>query len=104
MMTVELDLCKEILKEMTKLEFKESSIRQIQYSSYFIEAVNKEAPMQRALITTVFFRLMVDRGDKYIPKEIKLGLNMANDVLGWLEDMKLVVLPFLKLNEERFFG
>lgn len=103
-MTVELDLCKEILKEMTKLEFKESSIRQIQYSSYFIEAADKETPMQRALITTVFFRLMVDRGDKYIPKEIKLGLNMANDVLGWLEDMKLVVLPFLKLNEERFFG
>jgi hypothetical protein len=43
------------------------------------------------------------RGEGIAPNQIRLALTSGNDYIDWLQDIKIVILPFLKENEEKFF-
>ena len=99
---MDINVCEEILRDMRNLEFNESSIELIKRDPRFIEAYSKENVLQKTMLTMVFYNVLMN-GNSVVPSQIRLGLNIATSVEGWLEDMKLVVLPFLKVNEDVFF-
>lgn len=97
-----INLCQITIDEMIKLGFKESSINYIKNNKYYMSAYNSHYLLQKALLTTIFFRVLMYSNVK-VPNQIRLALNIANDSLEWLDDLKLVILPFLKENEDIFF-
>ena len=98
----ELNLCEELIKEMVKLEFSEVSINWMRSQSGYAEAWNKEERIQKSLLTMTLFNLLM-QSESVVPSQIRLALNIASDVVAWLDDIKLAVLPFMKANEEKFF-
>lgn len=102
MQVADLNLCEELLGEMRRLEFSSSSIDFIKGKQMFVDSYNKESMMQRNLLSVVLYKTMM-YSNIMVPKEIRLALNMANDNIGWLDDIKLVILPYLKANENLFF-
>lgn len=102
MVVEDLNLCKELVGEMRKLEFRESSVLKITGNERYVNAFDKEPVMQRMMLTMLFYNVLIST-DKTVPTPIRMSLNVATDVTGWLEDMKLSILPFLKLNEDVFF-
>ncbi len=99
---VELNLCDLLLDEMKKLEFNTICINYVKRSQIFIDAFHKESVMQRSLLSVLLYKIMM-YSNINVPKEIRLALNMSNDSVGWLNDIKLVILPYLRENEEVFF-
>jgi hypothetical protein len=97
-----LNLCDEILNEMVKLQFNTSSIEYIRNNSRVIECNNGNAAFQRTVLITVFYNIFME-GKETVPSQIRISLNISNNPEGWLDDMKLVILPFLKINEDKFF-
>lgn len=97
-----INICQITIDEMTKLGFRESSINRIKNNEYFISAYHSHYSFQRALLSTILFRILLYSNVK-IPNQIRLALNIATDSTGWLDDLKLVILPFLKENEDIFF-
>lgn len=99
-----IDLCIEILNAMTRLEFKEDSIDMIERHQNFVEATTSNPYVQRTQLTMAFFDVMMNgKSEEPVPSKIRMALNYSPNVEGWLDDMKLVILPFLKRNEENFF-
>lgn len=98
----DINLCQITIDEMKKLGFKESSILHIKNNEYFKYAYNIHYSFQRAILSTIFFRILMYSNIK-IPNQIRLALNIASDSTGWLDDLRLVILPFLKENEDLFF-
>ena len=98
----ELDLCNEIVKEMTKLEFNPISIEVVTNNDRFKDALNKHSILQKTQITMCLYNILMSSGIN-IPYQIRLGLNIAPTVESWLDDIKIVILPFLKINEDLFF-
>lgn len=98
-----LNLCSILTQEMKSLQFKDSSIAQLQANESFKVAQNEPDFVQRTMLTMVLNRIFT-LGPYIVPSEIRLSLSMPTDCLGWSEDLKLVILPFLKANEESFFG
>jgi len=96
------NLCDEIIKEMRNLQFNESNIDLLKNSPRFIDAYDKEHVLQKTMLTMIFHNLLLN-GKTIVPSNIRLSLNIATSVFGWLEDIKLVILPFLRLNEDKFF-
>jgi len=90
---VELNLCDLLLDEMKKLEFSPICIEYIKHSQIFIDAYSKETVMQRSLLSVLLYKTMM-YSNVTVPKEIRLALNMSNDNIGWLDDIKLVILPY----------
>lgn len=99
----EIDLCAIMLKEMRKLEFTDKSIATIENSDQFKQAVGQPDTLQRTLLTMLINRIFT-MGPYIVPAEIRLSLNISTDCLGWSDDLKLVLLPFLKANEDKFFA
>jgi hypothetical protein len=95
----QLDLCEEIVKEMRKLEFSSDFIETFKLSSYFIDATNKPAPVQRTILSLYFYKCIIYSGI-YAPPSVRMALTIGNDTHQWLIDIKLVILPVLKQNEE----
>ena len=102
MNVVNLNLCTELVKEMERLNFSEASIAQIKSNPHYVEAFNKPDMVQRSMLTMTLYGILLGRNIP-APAHIRLALNTSKDVVGWLDDMKLVILPFLKENEEAFF-
>lgn len=98
-----LNLCKEIIDVMKVMEFKESSILKIKNDIKFIDAYAKDNSSQKAMLTMIFYNIFM-YGNTIVPSQIRVALNIATDITGWLDDIKLVILPFLKENEELFFN
>jgi len=97
-----MNLCSIIISEMEKLNFKESSVNIIKEHKQFKDAFNKENSLQRTMLTMMFYGILVDSGH-IVPSQIRLALNIAADINGWLDDIRLVILPFMKENEDKFF-
>lgn len=102
MENLNINFCQITIDEMTRLKFKESSIDRIKNNKYFISAYNKNYLLQRTVLSTIFFRILMYANVK-VPVQIRLALNIASDSMEWLDDLKLVILPFLKENEDIFF-
>lgn len=102
MSDADINLCFEILNEVKKLEIKESGIQTIQNNKIFIEAYNQHYGLQRTMLTTLFFKILMSASFN-VPPQIRIALNSANTTLSWLEDIKLVILPFIAVNQDLFF-
>ena len=98
----EIDLCDIMLKEMRKLEFSERSSAFIENSTRFKQALGQPDTYQRTYLTMLITHIFT-MGPWEVPAEIRLSLNIATDCYGWSDDLKLVLLPFLKANEDHFF-
>lgn len=99
---VVVNLCTEIIDEMRRLGFEETSIQRVTSNERFQSAFDKDPILQRTMLTMVFYNVLI-APNKTLPINIRLALNVATDVNGWLEDMKLSILPFIKINESDFF-
>ena len=102
MTELDLNLCTELIKEMERLGFEEKSIVAVKTSRHFIEAFNKPQPVQKTMLTMVLYNILLGK-TVAAPPHVRLALSTSNDSTGWLDDMKLAILPFLKNNEESFF-
>ena len=98
----DLNLCDILLQEMRKLEFRESSVISIQNNAQVVMAQTEPSGVQRTMLTMLINRIFT-LGPFIVPAEIRLSLSMSTDSLGWSDDLKLVILPFLKANEDHFF-
>lgn len=101
--TEEINLCQSLLDEMSKLEFKPSALATIQNNHYFTRAFNEQAHVQRPFLVLLINSIFI-QGPEVVPSNIRVALNMAHDHMGWLNDLKLVLLPFLKANQDNFFA
>lgn len=97
-----INLCKEIIKEAQKLGLKQSSLEYIQTNQTFIDAYDKNMAFQRAALTTLLFRILIS-GNFQPPPQIRIALNSANDHISWLDDIKIVVIPFIVENQDNIF-
>ena len=99
----EINLCQSLLEEMRKLEFKPSAFAAIQSHHYFQRAQNELGHVQRPYLVMLINSIFLN-GPQVVPSNIRVALNMAHDHKSWLVDLKLVLLPFLKANQDSFFA
>lgn len=97
-----LNLCEEVLKEAQRLCLKQTGLNAIQSNPTFIEAFDKNIGFQRSMLTTMLFKILVSANFQP-PAQIRIALNSANDTNSWLDDIKIVILPFIKANEDNYF-
>lgn len=100
MSDVHVNACEEVLKEMQRLLFPASFIQKFKTHEMFIDAYNKHYGLQRTILTSLFFKILMS-GKQVPPSDIRLALNSANDILSWLSDIKIVILPFIKENLDK---
>lgn len=98
-----LNLCTILSEEMRKLQFSDKALSLVESSPLFVRAQTEPATVQRTMLTMLLNRIFT-MGPFVVPAEIRLSLTMATDTLGWSDDLKLVLLPFLNTNEDHFFG
>ena len=97
------NLCEEILKEAQRLGLKQSGLEAIQTNQTFIDAYDKHMAFQRAALTTLLFRVLLSSSFQP-PAQIRIALNSANDHISWLDDIKIVILPFIVENQDAYFA
>ena len=97
-----IDLCQTLIAEMQRLEFRGQSIAQVQSSAHYQTSLAQQPLVQKTYLTLTLANLL-NSGTDVVPSEIRLGLNMAGNITDWLTDIKLIVLPFLKANEDLLF-
>lgn len=97
-----IDLCQALSTEMQRLEFLPASIERLQSAAHFKTAFAQPAMVQKTYLTLVLASIL-NSGEDVVPSQIRLGLNMGTNVLDWLTDIKLIVLPFMKANEDLLF-
>lgn len=98
----QINLCEEIINTMKRLGFTDTSIETLRTNQKFINAYNKEAGLQRTMLTMLFFDILMFQ-PKPVPTNIRIALNVATDPVVWLGDMRGTVLPFMRVNEGEFF-
>lgn len=103
MTSEEMNLCVEIGKTMEQLQFHEHSVVQVKSHPMYLQAFGQQPTVQRTFLTMMLHGILL-KPQEITPSQIRLALNIATDVRAWLDDIRLVVLPFLKENEEKFFG
>ena len=102
MQETNLDLVDEINKEMQKMQMSPELVVKYQTTPYYHTAsTTSDVMMQKTYLTLALSRVLTG-GEFVVPSQIRLGLNMANTVEHWLQDVKLIVIPFMKANEGSF--
>lgn len=97
-----INLCEEVIKEAQRLGIKQAGLDAIKSNETFIQTYDKNAGFQRSMLTTMLFRLLLSANFQP-PAQIRIALNSANDNNSWLDDIKIVILPFVKANEDSYF-
>lgn len=103
MSEITLDLCNELTTQLQRLEVKPENVARIQQLDHFKTAIGQEPRVQRTYLTLALSNVLAN-GPEVVPQEIRLGLNMGIEVNDWLEDIKLIVIPFIKANEDKLLG
>ena len=98
----EVNLCNELTKYMSDLNYSESQIALVTNHPRFIQAVDKPSPVQRSILTTLFYNILIST-NSVVPSEVRYALNCGTDLVSWLDDYKTTILPFIKQNETHFF-
>lgn len=91
----DVDICDEVKKQLIAFEFTEEEQCKILNSDLFIDAENKPSTQQKALITLLLHRVLM-YGEKTPPNNIRLALNSSNSVIDWLDNVKLILFPYIK--------
>lgn len=97
---ININLCQEVINEFKRLGLSENKIDIIKNNPIFIEAYDKHYTLQRTMLTTLLFKILLSASFN-VPSDIRLALNIGNDVNSWLDDIKLVVIPFIIENNEK---
>lgn len=95
-------VCDEIVKIMKVVGLEEACIDKVKNDLRFIEVIDQPNIVQRTAITMIIHNLFMN-SDSIVPSKIRLALNIGNTVEAWLEDMRLVVIPYLAVNKAYFF-
>jgi hypothetical protein len=102
MIDIETNICANVVTEMERLGFQQASVNAVKAQPQFSEAYDKQNQLQKTMLTMLFYNILIN-GTHIAPSQIRLALNVATDIVGWWDDMRLVILPFLKENEAMFF-
>ena len=94
------NVCEDVLKEMRNLGFPPEFVSRFKNHELFRDAYEKHYLLQRTILTSLLFKILMS-GTQPPPAEIRLALNSANDIISWLSDIKLVILPFIKENLDK---
>ena len=97
-----LDLCNVIVQQMQQLQFSAAAITKVQSCRHYQTAMGQPESVQKTYLTLTLAGIL-NSGNQVVPAEIRLGLNMSPLVSDWLTDIKLIVLPFIKANEDKLF-
>lgn len=97
-----INLVEEIIKEMQKLEFSPSSIEYFKKSEVYMYYYDQVESVQRVALSLYFYRMLIYSNIK-LPNEVRMAINSSQDALQWLDDFRLVILPYLKIYEKEFF-
>lgn len=101
---MDINLCSIVIEEMRKMGFQDKSVNRINGDHGFVMAFDKEMTVQRTYLTMLFHRVFMEsKLNSAVPRNVRIALNIAVGSEGWLDDVKLVILPFLKENESTFF-
>lgn len=95
-----INVCEEIIKEMRLQEVDEKIINLIVNSDQYRTAIDKSQSIQRTLMITVLFRLLLQL-KTYLPSELRIQLTIDNDINDWLTSIKIAIIPFIKLNSTK---
>lgn len=101
-MTTQLDLSSLITEAMTKVGISAASVDRFKQDPNYINSTGKHPNIQRTLLTVALYDLLISQ-PKPVPTNIRVALNAANDNLYWYEDMLTILLPFIQVNEDKFF-
>lgn len=93
----DMNLCKEITSAMLTLEFDNVLIDYIKNNDKYSTVYDSPPVVQRVSLITLYYRLLLSSSVQ-APDYVRIALNSSGDVLGWLTDMKLVILPWMKEN------
>lgn len=102
MQETNLCLVSEINKEMQKIQMSQGLIDKYQSTPYYHTASATSDVMTQKVYLTLALSRVLTGGEFVVPSQIRLGLNMAGTVEHWLQDVKLIVIPFMKANEASF--
>jgi len=97
-----INFCSEVLKEAQRLGLNEAGLDVIRTNPLFVQAFDKNAGFQRSMLTTMLFRILLSSTFQP-PAQVRIALNSANDNNSWLDDIKLVIIPFLVANQDSYF-
>lgn len=97
-----INFCEEVLKEAQRLGLKQTGLDAIKLNSVFVQAFDKNIGFQRSMLTTMLFKILVS-GNFQPPPQIRIALNSANDNNSWLDDIKIVIIPFIVQNQDSYF-
>jgi len=97
-----IDLSKEIQEQLTRYEFNSAQISYIINNPKFQNSIGKPYQIQMVLLTTLFYNIFIN-SSVMVPSSVRFALNAANDPISWLDDYKLVILPYIKDHSEQFF-
>ena len=96
------DLCANLLVEMKHLEFSDYAIEFIKNNELFKTAESKDEFAQKTYLTMLLYRFIV-YNDLDVPNSVRMSLQFSSDPLAWFDDIKLSILPYLKLYEDKVF-
>lgn len=94
-----LDLCNEVIKKMQIMGFSQSQIQTFTQNENYQIAVGQTPKVQRVYLTLALSNIL-NKGPSVVPAQIRIGLNMALNEKDWVTDIGLIVLPFIKANDE----
>lgn len=97
----ELNLYTEIMKSMTEYKYSEENIEEFREASNVSKYFSSDPTLQRCVLTNYFYNVLTT-SDAIVPSRVRIALNSATSNIAWLEDIKLVILPFIKENIDKF--
>ena len=99
--TQDLNLCNEVVKELIKIGVNETFINNFKTTELFISAYDKSPHVQKTILTMLFYKLIMYSNLK-VDKNIRIALADKTEINSWLDDVKLVLIPFIRFNGATF--
>ena len=104
------DLCDAIEQRMRLIGFRETSVAQLTSDPQYRRAVGQPPDIQRVYLMPAFNNVLVrycakatNDADRVPPNELRIALTAAQDPVSWYTDVQGSVLPFLLVNEDKYF-
>lgn len=89
-----IDLTREINNLLCYYNLSQQQKDIILQHDFFKNSIGKDPIQQKALLTMLFYRLIVHNVD-YVPKNIRLCLVAHGTPIEWLDNVKLNIIPYI---------